>query len=1312
MNPRRVSLLSTLLVALLLVMAMGSATPGTALAQAEELFLSEYIEGSSLNKAIEIYNGTESAVDLAAGGYTLELYSNGAASASQSVALSGTIAVGDVYVLAHGSADAAILAQADLISNAVINFNGDDAIVLRKAGAVIDAFGQIGVDPGTEWPGGGVDDTLRRKSHICAGDTNATDAFDASVEWDTFPINTFDGLGAHTADCDGGSEPADPLLNEFVFNHVGTDTHEYVEVVGDPNTDYSAFTIVGIEGDGTGSGVVDNVITVGTTNAEGYWVTDFFGDAFENGTITVLLVEGFSGATGVDLDADNNGVLDTTPWERIVDDFAVSDGGASDVTYSAVVLAPGFGGNPFTPGGASRIPDASDTDSANDWMVNDFDGEGLPGFSGTPVSGEAFNTPGATNVAVPTGPATGVIINELDSDTPGTDELEFVELYDGGAGNTALDGLVVVFYNGSSDVSYAAFDLDGFTTDANGYFLMGNAGVTPAPALTFAGNFLQNGQDAVALYVGDASDFPNGTAVTTEGLIDAVVYDTDDADDAGLLVLLNAGQPQVNEAGGGDQVGHSIQRCPNGSGGARNTETYTQAAPTPGADNDCGNGGSGEIGACFDATTHFIHEVQGSGLASALAGQTVVLEAVVVGDFQNNAEPDNGDLNGFYMQEEDADADADPLTSEGIFVHTPGTPTDVSNGDVVRVLGAVSEANGLTQLTNTQVLVCAAGASVTPAVVTLPVDEVNDLEAFEGMSVVFQQDLYISEYFNYDRFGEIVLTSERQFQPTAVYEPGSAEAADLASFNARSRITLDDGRGTQNPDPAIHPNGAEFNLDNLFRGGDTLRNVTGVMDYAFGLYRIQPTAGAEHIEANPRTAAPEDVGGNLQVASFNVLNYFTTLTSAGNVCGPPGNLQECRGADTPEELARQRAKIVAAIAAMDAEVVGLIEIQNDEGQSTADLVNGLNDLLGAGTYAYIDTGYVGTDAIKQAFIYQPAEATPVGDYAVLDTPEFIDPAGSGSPRNRPALAQTFMHNDSGELFTVVVNHFKSKGSACGPGDDDPQQGNCNLTRTLSAQVLADWLATDPTGSGDPDFLIIGDLNAYDKEDPIDVLLANGYTDLVFKFEGEYAYSYVFEAQLGYLDHALANESLLEQVTGTTVWHINADEPDLIDYDMSFKQDAQDAIWAPDPYRSSDHDPVIVGLQFEQANNAPVCAGAVPSRATIWPPNGNFVNITILGVTDPDGDSVSITIDAIFQDEAVNAPGSGNTGPDGAGVGTSTAQVRAERVGSGNGRVYHIYFTATDSAGASCSGVVQVGVPQAPPKAIIDGGPLYDSTVKP
>jgi DNA/RNA endonuclease G (NUC1) len=185
--------------------------------------------------------------------------------------------------------------------------------------------------------------------------------------------------------------------------------------------------------------------------------------------------------------------------------------------------------------------------------------------------------------------ATNIIINEVDADTPGSDAAEFVELFDGGVGNTPLDGLVVVFYNGNGGVSYAAFDLDGYSTNANGYFTLGNPGV-PGVDLVFnpgSAGLLQNGEDAVALYAANGSDFPNGTSLTTANLRDAIVYDTDDPDEPALLALLNPGQFQVNENGSGSATTQSNQRCANGTGGARNTSSYTQGTPTPDGVNSC-----------------------------------------------------------------------------------------------------------------------------------------------------------------------------------------------------------------------------------------------------------------------------------------------------------------------------------------------------------------------------------------------------------------------------------------------------------------------------------------------------------------------------------------------------------------------------------------------------------------------------------------------------------------------------------------------------------------------------------------------------
>jgi len=165
------------------------------------------------------------------------------------------------------------------------------------------------------------------------------------------------------------------------------------------------------------------------------------------------------------------------------------------------------------------------------------------------------------------------------------------------------------------------------------------------------------------------------------------------------------------------------------------------------------------------------------------------------------------------------------------------------------------------------------------------------------------------------------------------------------------------------------------------------------------------------------------------------------------------------------------------------------------------------------------------------------------------------------------------------VLTVAVNHLKSKGSSC-DADGDPNlgdgQGNCNVTRTSAAAALADWLAADPTGSGDADVLIIGDLNAYAMEDPLETFASAGYTNLLGTQSAPY--SFVFDAQAGALDHAIASASLAPQVVETIEWHINADEPRLLDYNLENGRDP-DLFDGNTPYRASDHDPIVIGLDL-------------------------------------------------------------------------------------------------------------------------------------
>lgn len=758
-----------------------------------------------------------------------------------------------------------------------------------------------------------------------------------------------------------------------------------------------------------------------------------------------------------------------------------------------------------------------------------------------------------------------LVINEIDYDQPSTDTTEFIEIKNVGAGSADLNEYSLQFVNGAAGgaAQYQLFALPTVSLAAGDYFVLcANAATVANCDLDVSPdtNLIQNGDpDAVALLFG------------TTIIIDTVSYEG------------NTASPYTEVSGDGlDDPGAvgSISRCPDGTDTNQNNVDFVFTATiTPGAENSCPLPPPLEV--CGNLFTP-IYEVQGSGASSPLVGTEVAIEGVVVGDFQNNALPDNGDLNGFHIQ--DPISDGDPTTSDGVFVYAPGG-IDVTVGDGVRVRGSVSEYNGMTEITASQMWVCSSGNSIAPTTLSLPVASVDDFEAYEGMLVTFLQDLYISEYFNFDRYGEIVLTSTRHLTPTAQYEPGSQEVFDAMQAYILDRILVDDGRTTQNPDPASHPNGSDFTLDNLFRGGDLVTNLTGVLDYGYNLYRIQPTQGADYTAVNLRTETPDIIEGDLKVASFNVLNYFLDIDYGVDYCGPSGNM-ECRGADTIEELERQRAKILAALSDIEADIFGLMEIQNDEDESVADLVAGLNEITGTDTYTYIHTGFIGTDAIKVALIYKPGSVTPVGNYAILDStvdPRFIDTL------NRPVLAQTFKDNLTNETFTVAVNHLKSKGSAC---DVDPDlgdgAGNCNLTRKAAAEALVDWLANNAIFPNVKNYLIIGDLNSYDKEDPIDVIKAgpdgiigtkDDYLDTMYEYRGEYAYGYVFDGQIGYLDYAMANLDMASNIVDVNFWHINADEADLINYDLDFKLPAQVELYAPDAYRSSDHDPVIISLIF-------------------------------------------------------------------------------------------------------------------------------------
>ena len=640
------------------------------------------------------------------------------------------------------------------------------------------------------------------------------------------------------------------------------------------------------------------------------------------------------------------------------------------------------------------------------------------------------------------------------------------------------------------------------------------------------------------------------------------------------------------------------ETCTVGVSAAAITDIDTQDPPDA---MEADYGFSFTVGSICDATTHVISQVQGSGSTTPLNGQSVTVRGVVTADFTSGGAsgvPSSQGLRGFFLEAGTMDRDGDPRTSEGVFVFDGGGTFAGEIGDVVAVAGRASEFSGVTQISASQIRGCAILLQLpAPAELPLPLAPENraaTLEPLESMRVT-HPELTVTEFFQLERFGEIRLSASDVLQtPTNVHEAGTAEAEALAAHNAAATILLDDGRTGENLN--LVNNGEDYlpyvRAGETLRIGDQLVHHTMILHFGFGQWRLQPIdidAITDQLAANrtrPRDQDPPDVGGTLQVASFNVLNYFD-----GD--GQGGGFPTTRGAVTPSEFARQTEKLVDAITRLEADIYGLIEIENDGGayQATRTLVDALNAEMGSEVYRFVDTGVIGTDEIKQAFIYDRRTVRPVGHHAILTSE--VD-ARYDDSRSRPALAQTFLQLGTGERITVVVNHFKSKGQSGLNDQTHPDydqgdgQGFWNYTRTQSALALADWLATNPTRVRSLGTLIIGDLNAYGREDPILALEDAGFADQLIRHTDGTPYTYTFDGQQGTLDTALAGDDLADRITGAAVWHINADEVPAIDYQesvgVSFNRrfrtpEIAAAYYDPSAFRSSDHDPVLVGLNL-------------------------------------------------------------------------------------------------------------------------------------
>ncbi len=1016
---------------------------------------------------------------------------------------------------------------------------------------------------------------------------------------------------------DAAPEPLNARINEFHYDNAGSDVGEFVEVRVEKGQDVSGLLLEFYRDSGT---VYRSEVLPDTPASEddtfAYYVVSLPTNGIQNGD-----------ADGIAL-SNNGELIELLSYEGTL---TATDGTAAGETSTDI----GVSETGTTPVGQS--------------LQRNLDGT---------WRGPEENTLGVANDVVT---APDVSLNELAVNSTGSPDFEFFELF--GAAGTSLDGLSLIQVEAATDFNpgnvLTVINLDGQSIGEDGFFLAASpeaeADFGVVGDLQIADDSFENFDSSFLLVRNFAGSESTDLDADDDGVIDAPLEIVDGVAlaDAGPS-LFYGDVPVIGPDG--NFLAPGAKRETDGDGAFVQTAFSDVNDYTPGSTN----------APPPPAEITLISTIQGAGDESAFVGQQLTVSAVVTQIL---------DGRGFFLQEEDVDADADLSTSEGIFVFTGGG-TAITLGDLVEVSGTVSEFGGETQL----------GGSITANVIASNVDTptatqialnpavAQDFEAVEGMLITVSSGtsdpLTVIENFNLDRFGEITISAGTQTQATQLFD-AQTEAASVAATiegNLNNRILLDDGLTSQNPDEFVYlPGGAGDNGNGFLDAGDdfgdagsTLRlgseltaDVTGALGFGFGEYRLYSQDVLQIDEATnvgARDAAPEDVGGTLQLSSFNVLNYFTTFS--GNTLGGVG----VRGADNQDELDRQSDKIVQAMEATGADVFALQELENGgfaEGTAIDELVDRLNAQVangaGPGSFAFVnptgvtapnDTGgLIGSDAITNGIVYDSSkvqlihsdfivfdEASAATTFALADVLNQVassDDQVGDFQRNRPSVAATFEELDengvgTGNTFTVVSSHFKSKGDSNlqdvvgdaqahvdGGGttvtqadidaliaDPNYDQGNgqgfWNKVREDAAFELQQWIENDYNveGGGAGNYVLLGDLNAYAEEDPVDALDdTGGLVDLIDSFDAngattngqDTAYSFVFDGQQGSLDHALGNDGFASLVTGLTEWHINADEPDLINYDTDFNNPA---FYNPGVFGASDHDPLILGIDFD------------------------------------------------------------------------------------------------------------------------------------
>jgi predicted extracellular nuclease len=769
---------------------------------------------------------------------------------------------------------------------------------------------------------------------------------------------------------------------------------------------------------------------------------------------------------------------------------------------------------------------------------------------------------------------------------------DFIELYNPTAAAVDVSGMSVQYQSASGTGAPQATTLTG-SVPAGGHYLVKEAGGTSNGAAlpdADAEGTLNLSQSAGTVFLADQPG-ALGTRLTSPWANTAVV----DLVGYGSSTLAYEGSAPA----AGLSAGTSASRAADGKDTDDNRADFAAGAPTP--------QNAGVVAAPPVEAT--IEQIQGDGDTSPLAGESVVTDGVVTAAYPT------GGLGGFFLQTPGTGGQLDPgthTTSDGVFVYSPGGVGQVQVGDHVRVQGTVKEFAGLTEVDAPAggISLLGPAEAVKPATVALPRSDAQR-ESLEGMLVDLQGPFTVADNYSLNLYGEIGLAAGTRPLPTPTDVADPADPAAVAAVqadNAARSVTLDDGSswnyltnatGKNTPLPYL-------TQDSQIRVGEPVTFTTPmVLDYRNNAWKLQPTAQLTGDGASPvtfghtRTAVPAGTGGDLHLASFNVLNYFPTtgqeFVAAGGSCstykdraGNPVTVNTCtgpngepgpRGAWDEASFQRQQAKIVHAIDHLGADVVSLEEIENsarfgqDRDAAVATLVHALNADAGAGTWDYVRTPSTAgsqddEDVIRTAFIYKPAAVRPVGESLIDDVAAFDNA--------RDPLAQAFAPAGSQAAagkFAVIVNHFKSKGS--GAADDQDQgQGASNKARTAQARELVAFADRVRTTMGTPRIFLSGDFNAYTREDPMKVLYGASYTDIgSTRAPGEA--TYLFGGTVGSLDHVLASPSALAMVTGAHVWNINSVEPVALEYSR-YNYNATD-FYTTQPYRASDHDPLVVGL---------------------------------------------------------------------------------------------------------------------------------------